>query len=192
MTQQDKFENEARYVFDADLSLRQGTVFYEPITDLHLPIDDDMPLIYECVQSQLESVAESFGVEFPPEDPLAAKSQLRKELFWARQNGYTIVFIWTQLEEPENENLPPGLSAYLHNFRWPTSPCIPGLVALFTDWPQNCMGIRDCTVFGSRMVHAIFASYDVLGDLRAIRKAAENLGNPEVDPNNSIQYPACA
>ena len=177
MTQPDHFESEARAVFDADLSLRQGTVFFEPLTIRHGRWGTEMPLIYEDVQSQLESVAESFGVAIPPDDPMTAKNQLRSMLSWSQKEGYTIVLIWTQMEDTGSEQ---------------GEPCIPGLVALFTDWPEGCKGIRDSTPFGARMVHGIFASYDVIGDLWTVRDAAENLGNPSFDPNVSIQYPACA
>ena len=169
----DDFETEAREAFDAELSLRHGTVVYEPIARHHLFDDHEMPVVYDCVNCQIDSVAESFGVPNCPID-MEADKRLLRTLYWrAKEHGLTLVLVATQLDDEDD-------------------PYIPGLVALFSDWPDSCVSIRTNTPGGSRLVHGLFSSYDLLSDLAAIILAVENLGNPNVDPNSSVEYPACA
>jgi len=172
MTQADNFESEARDYFDADFSLRNGEVFYEPIVGSHLEYGEPMPFIYDDVTKQLESVAESFGILAPPCRKEKDRAYLRALYRRAKEFGFTLVLVGTQVD--------------------PDEPMIPGLVAVFSDWPEKCTSMRTNTPTGSRLVHGLFASYDLMLDFNVLLLAVENLGNAEVDPNKSTEYPACA
>jgi len=172
MTQTEDFESQARDYFDADFSLRNGEVFYEPIVGSHLVYGELMPFIYEDVAKQLEAVAESFGVFGPPSRKEADRAYLGTLYRKAKEFGFTLVLVGSQVD--------------------PEEPIIPGLVAVFSDWPDMCTSMRTKTPTGSRLVHGLFASYDLLTDLNVLLLAVENLGNADVDPNKSTEYPACA
>lgn len=181
----------AKEVFDVEDTLLVGQVYFEPLRSRMPEVEDSdwhpsdelwEPESFTDVREQLESVAQSFGVEHIPPPSKKVRSALKKIVEQADAADLTCVIIGSTMH--------PHLA---------NNPLIPGMVALFSGWPT---GARECVRWkkpsGARMVHWTTCSYDsghILVDLYALWEEFAGMGAAGLDPLVDAElahYPACA
>ena len=184
MNSTNKLEVSARDCFDAADSLAYGDVFFEAIK----PSSKLEPWTFTDVRRQLESVASSFGVEHPGDDPATVQHILGSLQDVSTKMGLTFVIVGTQM--PPGEQVTGSIDDYvLSDDPEFVHPMIPGFVALYSDWPDACCGyIRDEAPSQARMVHWMTSTYDILDDFLCLWSQFVKL--PHVEAQES--YPACA